>query len=280
LSIVGLIIKFLFPQKKVLLIVHGIEVWQKLPFLQKLFIRKTDKILSVSQFTKQKIVEHTPIDDSKFCWFPNTFDPYIKWPNHFVKNTSLLQKYGIDENSKILLTVSRLEFYEKYKGYDSVIRTLPALLAKFPNLVYVLIGKADEFEQKRISNLITELKVEKNVKLLGFVPDDALVNHYTMADVFVMPSQKEGFGIVFIEAVLCGLQVIAGNKDGSKEALLQGEVGILIDPDQIDELQNAIINCLENPLSTEQKIHRAGLINQHFNIEQFESRLKSILEIA
>jgi glycosyltransferase involved in cell wall biosynthesis len=61
-----------------------------------------------------------------------------------------------------------------------------------------------------------------------------------MADLFIMPSQKEGFGIVFIEAMACGLPVIAGNKDGSVDALKNGELGILVDPDDKDQILEAL----------------------------------------
>lgn len=277
LALIGIIIKFIFPKKKVFLVVHGIEVWQKQSFLKKMILFKADKILTVSAFTKKKILTNYAIDESKFVIFPNTFDPFFNWPITFVKNKNLCQKYGIKKNAKVLLTVSRLEYSEKYKGYDNVMETLPDLIKIYPDLIYIIIGKADSKELNRINAIIEKNNLQNHVKLIGFVPDVALLDHYQLGDIFVMPSKKEGFGIVFIEAVLCGLHVIAGNKDASCEALLNGKVSTLVDPDSHDEIKNAIIKCLDQPLSHIQKINQINEINISFNIEAFQNRLLNVL---
>ena len=81
--------------------------------------------------------------------------------------------------------------------------------------------------------LVEEKNLTNNFILTGYIEDKELTDHYLLADVFVMPSTQEGFGIVFLEALVCGLPVIAGNKDGSVDALLNGKLGKLIDPDNI-----------------------------------------------
>ena len=88
--------------------------------------------------------------------------------------------------------------------------------------------------------------MQNNFILAGYVPESELTDHYLLADVFVLPSKKEGFGIVFIEALACRLPVIAGNKDGSADALKQGELGMLINPKEIKQIQKAILVQLNN----------------------------------
>ena len=77
--------------------------------------------------------------------------------------------------------------------------------------------------------------------------DAEMALHFNLADLFIMPSEKEGFGIVFIEAMFYGLPVIAGNKDGSVDALCNGELGTIVDPDNLAEISNAIKKILDNP---------------------------------
>ncbi len=277
LALIGVIIKLFWPQKKVFLIVHGIEVWQKQTYFKKLILYKADKILSVSEFTKSIILENYPLPSSKFSIFPNTFDPFFSWPNEFVKNQELLKKYKIDAQSKVLITVARLEFSEKYKGYDKVLESLPVLVQKFPDVIYMIVGKADGQELLRITDIIEKYNIQKYVRLIGFVPDVALIDHYLLGDIFVMPSKKEGFGIVFIEAVLCGLRVIVGNKDASREAVLDGKVGLMVNPDSVKEIEEGLDYYLTNPLSKWQKQKNISEVNHAFNIETFENRLLNVL---
>ena len=83
-----------------------------------------------------------------------------------------------------------------------------------------------------IDTLLKKLDIPDTVVMPGFIPDDELEAHFAMSDMYVMPSRKEGFGIVFIEAMYYGLPVIAGNMDGSVDALLNGELGQLVNPDK------------------------------------------------
>lgn len=76
--------------------------------------------------------------------------------------------------------------------------------------------------------------------LTGFIPDHELEDHYNLCDVFAMPSKGEGFGIVFLEAMACGKPVLAGNKDGSVDAVLNGELGVLVDPDDVAQITEAL----------------------------------------
>ena len=88
--------------------------------------------------------------------------------------------------------------------------------------------------------------LQQQVIIAGFIPADELAAHFALADLYIMPSHKEGFGIVFIEAMFYGKPVIAGNADGSAEALDNGKLGILINPDDTEQITNAVIAVLEN----------------------------------
>jgi phosphatidylinositol alpha-1,6-mannosyltransferase len=87
--------------------------------------------------------------------------------------------------------------------------------------------------------------VAARVILAGQVPDAELADHLALAEVFAMPSTGEGFGIVYLEAAAAGLAVIAGNADGSVDALAEGRIGRLVDPLAVDAIEAAVIDALE-----------------------------------
>jgi glycosyltransferase involved in cell wall biosynthesis len=138
--------------------------------------------------------------------------------------------------------VARLAGEERYKGYDQVLRALPAVRRVVPNVHYILGGKGRD--KPRIEALVHELRLEDVVTFAGYIPDHELCGFYNLCDVFAMPSKAEGFGIVFLEALACGKPVIAGNKDGSVDAVMNGKLGVLVDPDNVAEIADALMLVL------------------------------------
>jgi glycosyltransferase involved in cell wall biosynthesis len=143
-----------------------------------------------------------------------------------------------------------------------------------PNLKYYLVGKYDVDEFERLSKIINDLQLESKVDIVGYVSDERLQSLYLNSDLFIMPSTKEGFGIVFIEAMLHGLPVIAGNQDGSVDALSNGELGQLINPHHKNELVDSIQNVYKlkmlnqlNPFQIQDKALRK------FNFNVFSNRI-------
>lgn len=275
LALIAVLLKKVAPKKKLVIICHGIEVFEPVSGLKKKALQQANHILAVSSFTKQQLISKQGLPADKISVFPNTIDPFFKFPVDFVKPGYLRQRYGIAANEKVIFTLTRLNSSEGYKGYDTLVTVLPALLQKNIPFKYILAGKADAAELKRMNNLINSLGLEQQVLMPGFIADEEVTDHYLLADVFVMPSKGEGFGIVYTEAMACGLPVIAGNKDGSTEALQFGELGTLIDPDSADELKEALVRVLReqhDPLQVQQKMLK------HFSFEKFKGRLKDVIE--
>lgn len=277
LAIIGYLIKRIKPSVKLVIIAHGIEVWKTHKGHKLKVLEQADLILSVSNFTKYRILAHNPtVVADKISIFPNTIDPYFKLPAVFDKPQYLLDRYRLDKSTKIMLTITRLSSSEKYKGYDNIIQLMDELIHNTGEIKYLIGGKADPDEKRRVETLIAQGKRKDAVSLLGFIKDSELIDHYLLADVFVMQSKKEGFGIVFIEALACGRKVIAGSKDGSAEALLQGELGKLIDPDSKAEARAAIEGYLEaiqgeSPAVLQQKVVDA------FGFSRYKERMQEYL---
>jgi phosphatidylinositol alpha-1,6-mannosyltransferase len=240
LAFLGCLLKWLRPSIKLISVTHGIEVWGKLSWIKKKLLCMSDEVLAVSQYTKNILIEKHQIPIQKIKIFRNTLDPYFSANSDPKRIKQIKRDLNIPHNAKVLLTIARLKTYEKSKGYDKVIQSLPKLLDEYPTLHYILAGKYSQAEHKRILELIQLLGLQNHVHIPGFIDDQDLPNYYSLADAYVMPSTKEGFGIVFIEAMACGTPAIAGNKDGSSDAILCNELGCLIDPDDYRQIQNAI----------------------------------------
>jgi len=273
---IGLIAKLINPACTTILVAHGIEVWKKFSFLEKIAINQCGYILAVSTYTKNQIILRNNIDAKKIRLFPNTLDPFFEVPKTFERPSYLMERYGLSPDQRIVYTLSRLFWSEQNKGYDKIISSLPKILEQYPNLVYILAGKFDTREKDRINNLINFYKVQKNVILAGYIADKEKTDHYLLADVFVLPSRKEGFGIVFLEALACGTPVIGGNQDGTVDALHNGSLGYLINPKSENDIKKAILESIyslekKNPAKYQQSI----LENYHFST--FVNRLNIVL---
>jgi len=117
----------------------------------------------------------------------------------------------------ILLTVGRLSAGERYKGHEQVFAVLPELRKQFPSLVHLVAGSGDD--RAYMEQRARELAGPDAVRFLGFVPEEDLLDLYRLADLYVMPSTEEGFGIVYLEAAGCGLRVVGGVGGGSADAV-------------------------------------------------------------
>lgn len=276
LAIVGIIAKKLKPKLKLVFITHGIEVWEELGWKKKA-LQYSDLVLCVSRFTANKIHKLHNVPYSKINIFPNTFDPFFSFPTTFDKPQNLLERYGIQPHQKIILTICRLSAKEAYKGYDRIIESLPTVLETFNDAVYLITGKYDAKEKERLDKIIEHKKLQNHIAFTGFVPDSELTAHFLLGDVFAMPSKNEGFGIVFIEAMSCGLPVVAGNMDGSTDAVANGELGSLVNPDSVDKIAKAIIDALKNEHNTALKKELQQKVIEKFGIDNY---LKNVRLIA
>lgn len=274
---IAYLIKILRPSTRIIMYAHGIEVWRPLKKWKRRFLQRSVEIWAVSEFTSKRLQAMHRITRAHIRVLNNCLDPYIRIPETFNKPAFLLDRYQLKNDQPVLFTLTRLSNSELYKGYDLVIETIPKLVEKFPDLRYIIAGKADAKEKKRLQELIGNLNLNDHVSLVGFLPDEELTAHFLLADAFVMPSRKEGFGIVFIEAAACGCQVIAGNQDGSVDALLNGNLGQLVAPDKVSEIENAILTLLSagNTKERSKEVQEKCLAN--FSFPKYQAKVEALL---
>lgn len=265
-----------FMNIKYIVLTHGIDVWHITSKIKIKGLKEAHLIATVSNFTKDRIIEQIPEIKRKIKILPNTIDGSIFYPKP--KPTYLMKRHGLKENDKIILTVARLKRTEKYKGYYKILDILPDIAREISEIKYILIGSGDDLEN--IQRYIRKKNLKKIVILTGYIPDSELPDYYNLCDVFVMPSKKEGFGIVFLEALACGKPVIAGNKDGSVDALLNGELGVLIDPDSDDEITEALVKVLKHEISKKltngEYLRRKVLEN--YGVDRFKENVLKLLK--
>ncbi|MGL5879015.1 MAG: glycosyltransferase family 4 protein [Xenococcaceae cyanobacterium] len=198
---------------------YGKEVWETLPPLQQKALKKADCIWTISRYSRDRLTAANHIDPRQVRILPCVVDENVFTPG--IKSPKLLEKYGLAD-AKVLMTVARLWSGDIYKGVDVTIRALPKIVNAFPEVKYLVIGRGDDLP--RLIQLTKDLEVRDRVVFAGFVPNDELVEHYRIADAYIMPSQ-EGFGIVYLEAMACGIPVLSGDDDGSADPLQNGLLG-------------------------------------------------------
>lgn len=241
-----------------LLVVHGIEAWKR----RRLPLSKCRGIVSVSALTRDRLVGWSGYDGPTFV-LPNAvhLDEYGIRP----KRPDFVARYHLD-GKRVLLTVGRLEAAERSKGFDEMLEVLPDLP---DDVVYMIAGGGND--APRLQLRARALGVASRVVFTGLFADEEKQDLYNLADAYVMPSRGEGFGFVFLEAMACGVPVIGSKLDGGREALLDGKLGMLVDPTNRAEIRSAILESLERP-----RVIPEGLA--HFSFENFAQRSRAIIE--
>jgi phosphatidylinositol alpha-1,6-mannosyltransferase len=247
--------------------VHGLESWQALSGLHRKSIETAVLVTSVSRYTRRRLLEWVGIDPAWVKVLPNTVDPRFQ-PGP--KSDILLARHHA-QRKKVLMTVGRLASSERYKGHDQVIRVLPRVLSNHPETIYVIVGDGED--RARLEALAVEFGVAEKVEFVGHVDAEQLPDYFRLADVFVMPSTGEGFGIVFLEAMASGIAVIGGNRDASLDPLADGLLGTAVDPVNQAQLGSAICAALRTPHI---RINHAS----RFGIEAFSEHLYALVRAS
>lgn len=251
---------------------YGKEVWEELTPAKTKALQDAEEIWTISRYSRDRACEVNAIEPSKVKFLPCVVDGSVFTPAP--KSPQLVQQYGL-EGAKVLMTVARLWSGDRYKGVDVTIRALPEIVKAFPNVKYLVIGRGDD--QPRLQQLAQDLGVGDRVVFAGFVPTEALPDHYRLADAYIMPSQ-EGFGIVYLEAMACGIPVLSGDSDGSADPLQDGKVGWRIPHRDSAAVATA---CLEILKGEDRRCNGEWLREQclaKFSKEALARQLQSLLQ--
>jgi glycosyltransferase involved in cell wall biosynthesis len=209
----------------------------------------SDSIIAVSNFTKNKITTHYGIDPSKVNVVHNAVE--LRDPkSQQVKN----------DKEKIVLFLGRITVQ---KGPDYFIHAAKRVLEHMPNVKFIIAGSGDM--EPYIINKVAELGLSKNVLFTGFLKGKEVDKAYRMADVYVMPSVSEPFGITPLEAMSNNTPTIISKQSGVSEVIKNC---LVVDFWDINELTNKIISVLKYPPLAETLSENASFEVSKFNWNQ------------
>lgn len=266
ISPAGWLMKLRNPRLRFYIVAHGIEAWYRLAFFQRLAAAAADGILTVSDYTRDVLRTNHGWNEDKFIHFPNTIDPGFE----DAARRPLARPPGFPDG-RVILTVCRLAVSERPKGVDTLIRAFPAILEREPAARLVVVGRGDD--RKRLERLCRSLAVGGSVQFAGFVSDADLPAYYAHCDLFALPSRKEGFGIVFLEAMCFGKPCLGAQAGGTPEAI--GEGGILVEADDPPALADAAVKLLRAPPAPA-AIHRQLA---PYRFPEFRKRLERLVYV-
>lgn len=251
----------------VLLALYGIEAWQPTGrWITDKVVPRMKLYYAISNFTKSRFIGWSGVNPEHVRLLPNAI--HLELYGTGIRSPTLQMRLGI-QNRTVLLTLGRIVSRERAKGFDEVIGILDALRTEIPDIVYVIAGDGDY--RSALEEKVERLGLRRHVVFAGFIAENDKADLYRCADVYVMPSRGEGFGFVFLEAMACGVPVVASALDGSRDAVLDGKLGLIAHPDDPAALKGAILAALKAP-----RIVPDGL--QHFSYCNFTKRVHSLID--
>jgi glycosyltransferase involved in cell wall biosynthesis len=243
-------------------ILHGVEAWTPLNWLQRAALTRSDRLIAVSAFSRDRFLAANP----QFA------ERHVDVCHHGI-GPAAVPDIPSDPTPAALI-VGRMTAEERYKGHDTLIETWPAVLAAVPDAVLRIVGDGDD--RARLEQKAAATGLGAHVVFAGGIDDDALQREYQRATVFTMPSAREGFGLVFLEAMRAARSCI-GCRGAASEIIDDGQTGWIVEPGDRRRLTECVIRTLRDR-SESAAMGARGRVRylQHFTAEHFRRRLTAL----
>ena len=249
-------------------VLHGIEAWEQLPGLKRLALKSADRMIATTQYTADTCANKNGLDKSKIKVIPLC----IKNGSQQLSDFKLKGKFK-------LLCVGRQSNTEHGKGYHMLFDAMSEIVKKQSDIHLNMIGDGDQHAQ-----LIEQCNAKglgSNVTFWGSLVGEDLQAAYKECDVFVLPSRKEGFGIVFLEAMRWAKPCIGGNHGGTPEVIKEGESGFLIDFDDTATLIRRIKQLVTDPAYCKAMGDVGGeLVKEKYSFQSFSKAFTSLMPVT
>lgn len=210
-------------------IIHQVEWW---------LTYESVRTIACSNYMRDEVVRIFELPQDKTTVIPNGIEYGLFRTD---TDTERIRKQFVEPDSRMIFFVGRL-VYEK--GVQTVIEAMPKVLEEFPDLRFLVAGTGPHFRALQV--MIDEFGMSEKIKLLGFVDADKLVKFYKCADITVVPSIYEPFGMVVLEAMVAGCPVIVADTGGLKEIVVHEETGLCFKPNDPASLAQAMIRVLKD----------------------------------
>lgn len=248
------------PALRYALVAHGIEVWRPFSWLERWALRGAERILCISEYTRRQLLRFCPgLNPARLLIVPNTFDPQL------AQTTP-----ATPADRPTILSVGRLVHADAYKGFDTLIEAMPAVLKIIPAAQLRIVGTGDDLP--RLQALAGQLGVTASVTFTGKVSDEQLADEYAQCTVFALPSRREGFGLVYLEAMIRGKSCLGARAGGTPE-VISSDTGILVEYGNVPEIAVALVYLLRHSCDSEVVQRHA----ESFAFPQFTKKLAQAL---
>jgi len=223
--------------RRYVLVLHGIEVWRRVNWVQRMAAAGADRIVATTDFTADLFCRLNGIPRSHVAVIPLCLaESEIAPPLSSPAASNVLR----------ILSVGRITFSDRYKGYDNLIEAVHLLRTRGLPATLDIVGAGDDMP--RLKEHVAHLHLdEQAVKFSGSVSDTELQAKYQACDVFALPSGGEGFGIVFLEAMRYGKPCIGGNHGGTPEVIGNAVTGFLVEHGNTGDLADRLAFLHANP---------------------------------
>lgn len=271
---VCLALKYLFNARYTLTL-YGIEIPRINGWLKRKAVSEAVFLITISEYARNLILEQLPGASDRIYMLPSAVDGAIFRITG--KNRQLEARHGLT-GRPVILSLARLSTPE-HKGQDRVLKSLPMVLEQVPDAIYLVVGGGTDERVDAMLRAHPELR--RSVVFAGAAADDLRVDYYNLADVYVLPSKFEGFGIVFIESLACGIPVVASDAYGCRAGLLNGELGLLVPPDDVPAIAKAIVAILKTTASP-QLFERESLRQKTlavYGMDKWGERVNSLVKL-
>ena len=243
----------------------GVECWKPLTRRDRSLLSRSGQLLPISRWTRDKFVAANP----SFSASTMTVCPL---------GVPAAASTDITPVNGRALIVGRLWSEERYKGHDLLIDVWPAVQRACPHAELMIVGDGDD--RPRLETRVREAGLSAAIHFAGLVSQDALRRHFMESQVFVLPSEGEGFGLVFLEAMRAARPCIAA-PGAAEEIVVNGQTGRVIAARDTHSLTGALIELLGNPALCESLGAAARRrFDDHYTAACFKERLLEALSEA
>ena len=251
---------------------HDIEGWGPMTPSRRRVLQRAALRLANSGYTARRVTAaHPDVGPIVEC-------PLALPPEETTAATAATPT-DVEVGPRDVLVVGRMAANERYKGHDQLLEAWPAVLARIRDARLVCVGQGDDVD--RLAAKARSLGLAGAVRFTGFVPHDVLRGLYDRAGLLALPSRREGFGLVYLEAMAHGLPCIGSVHDAAGDVIRDGVTGYLVDQANTTSLAGRIGELLGDD-GRRRSMGAAGRqrYRQFFTYEKFAARVVPLLQGA
>jgi glycosyltransferase involved in cell wall biosynthesis len=235
-------------------------------------LARSNKIIAVSDFTRRELLQYYRVKEEKIRVIHNGVDVNKFKPAG--DKGKAKEELGLNPEDIAILSVGRL--YAR-KGLFTLIESMPAVIRRFRNAKFVISGKGQSNEMKKLIAHAEKLSIRDNIIFTGYFPDKKLPKLYQAADVFAFSTFYENLPFAVLEALSTGLPVVTTCVGGIPEMIDSGKNGFLVQPFNAKELSDRVLYFLEHPAEADEM----GFLARKIILERFDWRfiVKKVLRV-